>query len=297
MKRLMTALLIVGIGSSIACALRRTVVRLRFESSSIAQSLATQTLLVNQARLQVTNLEERIHDLKEKSESKPPPGGPEDNDSLLALTGLSQLTPAQRERLLAALGFNWNTTGDYLIVSKDTLKSINPTALNGFRLRDVACKVLAITPEERSSIEGMTQRLSEDYKAWASAHGQRQEPSGDIVAQYTLPADADFNLALSNSFTTGIVTTLGNERGELLLHYAQSWLGELSTDSERSITLKRFVSGTEPHLGYELKTAYSTSTSEVSRQQPFPEAFAGLFPNGWRDLAQREGFELPKDFR
>jgi hypothetical protein len=38
-------------------------------------------------------------------------------------------------------------------------------------------------------------------------------------------------------------------------------------------------------------------STDVSPYQPFAEAFLPLFPNGWPDLAQREGFELPKGFR
>jgi hypothetical protein len=35
---------------------------------------------------------------------------------------------------------------------------------------------------------------------------------------------------------------------------------------------------------------------EGSPFQQFPEVFRSLFPGGWTDLAQREGFELPKEF-
>lgn len=38
-------------------------------------------------------------------------------------------------------------------------------------------------------------------------------------------------------------------------------------------------------------------STDVNPWQPFPEAFRPLFPGGWKELAEREGFELPKSFQ
>ena len=37
-------------------------------------------------------------------------------------------------------------------------------------------------------------------------------------------------------------------------------------------------------------------TTTISPWQPFPEAFRAIFPGGWRDVAEREGFKLPQAF-
>ena len=39
-----------------------------------------------------------------------------------------------------------------------------------------------------------------------------------------------------------------------------------------------------------------TMYTEVAPYQEFPRAFRAIFPGGWPDLAQREGFELPKAY-
>jgi hypothetical protein len=31
------------------------------------------------------------------------------------------------------------------------------------------------------------------------------------------------------------------------------------------------------------------------KDKDFPKAFRPIFPNGWADVAEREGFELPKE--
>jgi hypothetical protein len=46
----------------------------------------------------------------------------------------------------------------------------------------------------------------------------------------------------------------------------------------------------------EIVRYHSTLSTYVSPHQPFPETFRPLFPGGWVDLAQREGFELPAEF-
>ena len=60
---------------------------------------------------------------------------------------------AEREQFLAELGFNWNTTGDYIIVSKKSLNDISFDGMEGAGLTEAAIAILAITPEEQVAIE------------------------------------------------------------------------------------------------------------------------------------------------
>jgi hypothetical protein len=65
---------------------------------------------------------------------------------------------------------------------------------------------------------------------------------------------------------------------------------------DNALTVKRNGAGNEPRLSFELKYSGNIMSTDVSPYQQFPEAFLPLFPNGWADLARREGFELPKSF-
>ena len=300
MKRLLLAFIILTTASSFLCALRITTVQLRHDAAEMGQALMSETQLLAQAQIQLKSVTEQVRDLKQKLQLQQQIGvgsgedHPEDVPS-----DWTHLSPAQSERLLAELGFNWASSGDYLIVSKDTLRAISIDAMRGSKLNNTVCQVLALSPEERAGLDGTTLGLIENYKTWAQAHVQREEPSGDVVAKYALPADPDFSQSLSNNFANTALTTLGNERGTLLLDYARSWMLDLGmggTGGDNSLTVKRYP-GDQSHLSYELKYSGNVMNTDVSPYQAFPVAFQPLFPNGWPDLARREGFELPKDFR
>jgi len=61
-----------------------------------------------------------------------------------------------------------------------------------------------------------------------------------------------------------------------------------------TLTLKHDPSGNG--FNYTLEQAGGTLGDGVSPWKPFPESFRAVFPGGWKELAQREGFELPKEF-
>jgi DNA-directed RNA polymerase specialized sigma24 family protein len=211
-----------------------------------------------------------------------------------------ELRRRRREQTAAELGFNWNSNGNYLVVSKDTLRNFRLTGIKGVKLADVVCDVLAVTPEERSTVEALTQQIDADYGTWAGSHAQREEPNGDVVAKYTLPINPAFSQTLRNAFTSGIVAALGSERGELLESYAtsSSWMtdhGMFNTEPA-TMTVKHSKAGDEPRLNLELRQGGSSMSTYVSPWQ-FPEAFRPIFPGGWPDVARREGFELPKEFQ
>jgi hypothetical protein len=213
------------------------------------------------------------------------------------------LSRDEREQLLSELGFNWHTTGDFVIVSKSSLPGITFNGMKGSAPTDVARAVLAITPEENAALETLAQRLTADYRSWAKSHIQREEPGGDVVAKYSLIADPTFSQGLTDAFVNGVLSALGQERGELLRDYAYHWMSEHGMKSVgvletgTSLVVKRYRSGDEARLSFELRRGGGTMSADVSPRQPFPESFSPLFPNGWKDLAQREGFELPMEFQ
>ncbi|HWQ92004.1 MAG TPA: hypothetical protein VN673_10060, partial [Clostridia bacterium] len=209
----------------------------------------------------------------------------------------TNLSAAQTEQLLAELGFNWNTTGDYLVVSKTTLSTTTLGGMEGARISDAACQVLAITPAERNTIEATTQQLAAEYDAWAQAQIQREEPTGDIVAKYSIPTDPAFSLSLSNRFVDTLRSTLGEERSSLLKKYSYSWMNDIGVfrDDPVTLTVKRYMAGNVPRFNMELRQNRGGMSCDVSPWQPLPIPFRPIFPGGWADLARREGFDLPAD--
>jgi hypothetical protein len=299
MKRLLLAMAILITGTTIFHALRHSTILYQRQAAETRETWMTQTQRLAQARIQLAGVEERVRFPQENLKSQNQMAGPQVADSLLSMTGRTNLSAAQCEQLLAELNFNWNTTGDYLIVSKATLHAVLLNGIRGMKLNSAACDVLAITPDEQARIEAMTQSLGETYKTWAEARLQREEPSGDVVVKYTIPEDAQFSQTLSNQFTNEIFGTLGKERGDLLLNYSASWMTArgMNGGSNDSLTVKRYQVGDETRLNFESRTAGSVISSGGSPYQPFPESFLPIFPNGWSDLAKREGIDLPKEIK
>lgn len=302
MKKLWLVLVIFAAGTSVFCAIKNATVQLRQHTATDLQNWQAQTQRVAQMRIERENLENYVQSSADELKtvqriamSRPA------KDKFFPKIGQG-LSAAEREKLLSELGFDWNSTGDYLIVSKQTLERVGLDGMKGSKLSDVASDVLAITPGEQAAIDGMTAQLTADYKTWAESHIRRNEPSGDVVASYSLPADAEFSQTLSNAFVGGVMETLGNERGKLLLDYSRSWMISLGMDyfgtppQSASMIVKHYPNR-DDRLSVEIKQAGNTMQTDVSPWQPFPEAFLPLFPGGWADLAKREGFELPKSFQ
>jgi hypothetical protein len=142
--------------------------------------------------------------------------------------------------------------------------------------------------------------LSADYKTWLQTHARREAPSGDVLAKYVLESDPEFSASALLTFTNLISTTLGSERGGLFQQYAWNIMeafGMFGADwaytEPTSMTIKR----QGDYLQMELRQARSMMSCGLSSWQPLPPAFAPLFPGGWAELAQREGFELPEEFK
>jgi hypothetical protein len=168
----------------------------------------------------------------------------------------------------------------------------------------------------------MLQQLHEERDNWVRQHMQREAPSGNILAKYSLPADPGFAANQLALFTNSVRSTLEPKRAELLQDHSIQWLAdaglsirpdyskvpaelraampalnEADQPQPMTLTVERYKAGDEWHMNYTLKQAGNTMTTSVSPWQPLPAAFKTLFPNGWADLAKAEGFELPKEFQ
>jgi hypothetical protein len=321
MKRALLAILILATGTTVFCAFRIATADTRQELAIQTSAWQTQTQQLAQLRREKQQVFERWNDTMQLLAAQPPLAAlTQLAEKILSGAALDNLSTTESEQLLAELGFNWNTTGDYLIVSKKSLAGISFDGMKGVKLTDVARAVLAITPAEQAAIETMTQQLGNARTDWAKEHVQRTEPSGDILAQYSLPVDAEFSQSLLAIFTNGIFSALGTERGQWLQSHSLGWMMDvgLRTGEDFSkvpeelratmptseyetqpttLTVERYKSGDEWRMNYRLKQAGNSMVTSVSPWQPFPEAFRPIFPDGWEELAAREGFELPADFK
>ena len=259
------------------------------------------------ARLQAESTE--LHRIVAEQRSQQPHASrqfqldPKLTDWLLAETNAE--IPVNLVRALrTALGLPWSNSSDYVLVSKATLRDLTmPSVGRNDKLSDTLCAVLAITPEERQTVESAFARARQDFVAWAKANVQRQDPTGETLACYTIPASGDLAQTLTNNLYSALNSALGPERTDLLENYAYNWLrheaGFLGTVTN-TLSVSRRISGDgTSELYYELirgtNSIYGqTSESGQLRYQSVPPTFRDIFPGGWQELAQREGFELPQ---
>ncbi len=303
MKRLLLSLSIFAVGMAAFWLLRTATTRARRQYAARFETWMAQTQVIAQARMERETIEQSVKESEHELGTLQASGaGLSPDDWFIPQPGQT-LSPDQSEKLLARLGFNWNTTGDYIIVSKSTLHALWPSGIQDSKLSNVACEVLAITPAERASIDTTLQRLRAEYNAWAVAHVQREEPSGDVVAKYSLPTDPGFFQSLSNSFAAQVVAALGSERGDLLLRYSGSWMRDYGMKfyggqpTPTVMTVTRSTRDGGVRIGVEFEQDQGTlHIGKLSPWQPFPQPFQPVFPGGWTELAQREGFQLPRDF-
>jgi hypothetical protein len=297
MKRILLAVTILAAGGVAFSMLRASAARSNAQSFVGRDALAGERESFAQAQTRHTDLTTRIRELKHELAAQPRLAVETELAALIGTNGTAHLTPEIRERLLAELGFNWNSTGDYVVVRKESLQRLSMGAVRKNQLTDTVCSVLAIKPQERAGIESVMAGLAGDLKNWVMSHAQRTEPQGDIVAKYTLPLDPEFSQSRSNSFAAAVIGTLGTERGQLMLDYASSWILDMQMRGTvaTTLTVKRPADGTE-RLWFQVIDP-NGGCMEGPPFQQFPEAFRIIFPGGWVDVAQREGFELPKEFK
>lgn len=318
MKRVLLAILILATGTTVFCAFHSANTGLRKELAAQQAAWQTQTQQLAQLHFEKQQVVERVNETKRMLAAQPSlPAHQQLAEKILAGDSLQNLSAAEREQLLAALDFSWNTTGDYLIVSKKSLEGISLDGMKGLKLTAAARAVLAITPAEAATIETMTRQLGDERSIWATDHVQRTEPNGNILAHYSLPMDEEFSRRQQQTFTNAVLGALGEQRAQWLQQFSYGWmqdvglltgpimsgipaelLANMPATEKKPTTLKveRYESGNNTSLNYTLEQAGGSMSTGVDPWQPFPEAFRPLFPGGWADLAEREGFELPKEF-
>jgi len=323
MKRIWLVILILAAGTAAFCALYRATANARVRL--VAETAAAQGRDRELARLRLEKQQvlEHVNETRTLvAAQRTLPAASRLEEKILSGSAPS-LSATEAEQLLAELDLNWNTTGDYVIVSKKSLENISFGCFRGTQLSAVARDVFAITPGEQADLEAMTRQMSDRQAAWAGEQVQRLEPGGDVVAEYSLPADPSFSRSQLAMFTNGLFSVLGPERGQGLESHSSQWMQDFGLQpvpdfsdvppevlaamppgfnqpqpQPTTLKVERYQSGDgEWRLNYTLEQAGGSMTASVTPWQPFPLAFRALFPGGWPDLAQCEGFELPKEFQ
>ncbi len=163
-----------------------------------------------------------------------------------------------------------------------------------------ACAVLGLTAEERDAVEAAFKRVEAQYAEWVKSAVQRAEPAGDIVADYRLPANPTLAQQIQADGEALLLQTLGPDRAPLARSYAGAWIfghGNLGATPIR-LTVRRRPEGQQPRFWWQIQAeAGDSASSDTLTSKDFPEVFRQVFPGGWRDVAQREGFDLPEGFQ
>lgn len=301
MNKILLALTILGAGASGFLTARQSATQLQREANTTRWAWVAQTQLVANARNDQAGLIERLRELKQALSRSVL--GESTLWSALQTNRADHLSPELRQRLFEELGLNWTSSEDFILVSKQSVRDMNMEAIRDDKLTDIAATVLALTAEERGQVEAAIQRVRTDYEDWAVAHVERTEPKDDVVAQYTLARTPGMAQSISNNFAIGLFSALGRERAELILPSARNLMIRTGIEANPlTLIIKRCSEGNEQVLEAQLIDWEGTpprprgnASSWKLSEQALPRDLLPIFPNGWADVAKREGFELPEN--
>jgi hypothetical protein len=299
MTKVLLALAILSSGVGGFVTARHSTIRLAHETNAHRDAWLLQTQRFVAVQREQADLAERIRDLKESLAQSRPVA---ENALWAALqTNRADNLPSElRERVLDELGFNWRLSPDFIVVTKQTVDRSGAWMLLNGKL-PLTAAVLALTPEERRPIEAVMERAKADFKDWALARAERSEPKGNDVAIYFLPVDPGSVHSLSNNVAAGVfAAALGRERTEMMRRSVRNWIETdigIGAKGER-FTITRETAGNTQRLRATLGWPYDeVFRSGYIPEFDFPGPFRPIFPDGWTDVAKREGFELPQELQ
>jgi hypothetical protein len=289
-------------------ALSNAVSRRHHQLQAIQADAIAQTQQLDEMQAEQATLEAEVSDLRSALRSRAAtPCLDAEMADLLLTTDVLFASPEMQERILASFGWGGNSSDRYVLVSKaaltnSTLKPLQ-TFPNGEKLTVAVRGVLAITPVEQQAVESVIAQAFTELGDWARKNIQREPEAGDMLVCYTLPTDPTFAQMQSDTLFSNIGAILGNERGELMRRFFGIYrIYEDGYVGERTNILSVHRIAAPPGLGY--RAGWKMDRSEAINTYPepikpgkFPAAFRFVFPGGWEELAQREGFELPKEFK
>ena len=227
----------------------------------------------------------------------------------LMTNDVNQMPAEWQNRMLASFGGDGISSDNYVLVSKAALSNAHIKPLKVFphreKLTDNIRGVLAITPEEQQAVESAFTNAFDTMGEWARVNVRRDGPDSNCLVQFTIPEDQAFETATIGKLFSEINSAIGNERGEILHKSFEVYrLNEDGAVGDRTNILAIYRIATPPGYGYRDGWIWSNHSEAVNTYpEPikpgtrFPAAFRFIFPGGWEELAEREGFELPDEFK
>lgn len=307
MKRILLALTIFATAGFCFYALSNAAGRRQQQFLANQSAWLVQTQQLAEVQAEQAALVEKVRDLKHELRSGIPtaPIDPALMNFLLT-NDIESASLEIQDKILTEFGRGGNSSSSYVLVSKaaltnSTLKPLK-TFPNGEKLTDAVRGLLAITPEEQQSVEAAFAKTFDTVAAWAKANVQREGPSDDMLVRYTIPADPIFAQALTNKLFSTINAAIGDERSGLMRNFFEHWrISEDGAIGDRTNILSVHRISGQPGLGYRAGWKWEHSEAINTYPEPikpknFPYAFFFLFPGGWQEVAQREGFDLPEEF-
>ena len=305
MNKILLALGILGAGGGAFLTVRPAALRLREEAQVSRAAWQVQTQLLAAAQTEQARLADQLRDLRQalaRNEAQ----GENPLWSALQTNTVGQLQADLREQLLEELGFDWQSSPDFIVVPKEALRECQLKPVQEKRLADPVAAAFAMTPAEREQVEAAIARVRTELSDWAAANTERtdSDPTNNVVARYTLASNPTLGLSLSNALDAELVGALGQQRAELMRPAFNMWAGRIGLylREPQLLILTRAMVGDESRLkwwaGLPRELAFlSLAAQEKQDLVPshFPANFLSIFPNGWADVAKREGFELPEE--
>ena len=124
MNKLFLTLAILSAGTAGFVTARQSTNKLQREASATRESWIAQTQGLAGAQSEVAQLAERIRELKQNLRQAEAAGTQNGLWSVLETNRIGDLAPDLREHLLEELGFNWNSSEVFIVVSKETVRDI-----------------------------------------------------------------------------------------------------------------------------------------------------------------------------
>jgi hypothetical protein len=297
MKKILLALTILSVGAGAFQIARQSTNRLQEEIAKLHQSWMVETQWLATAQIEQAGLAERGGEMKRTLALTPVT--PENQLWLALQTNRADCLPSKlQKRLREEFGFTWQSMKDYVVVRKHTVRKLGIQFIPpGGRFNDAALGALAITSEERARLEAAIEQAKTDFKDWVKDQVQRGEPADDVVAHYTLAGDATMARGITNEFFSAVAEAVGEQRAELIHDTALTWMEEMGVSHHSTrLTIMREMDGGDSRLKVEMRENGRNKSAYLPlKDDDFPKALRLLFPNRWAGLAEREGFELPKE--
>jgi hypothetical protein len=304
MNKILLALTILVVGAGGFLTARNLTTQLAHEADANHESWLVQTQQLAAVQREQADLAVRIRGLK-ASLAQSQPVAENALWSMLQTNRADELPPELRERVLEELGFNWQSSADFIVVTKETVrdtsgerKGIQWMLRNG-KLTEVAAAILAMAPEERGQVEATIEQAQSDYNDWAVDNVERKEPKNGDLAEYFLPGDPAMEQGIKANMADGIRAALGKERAKIIQDPVRRWMSDNFGLGKEGATLfiRRELVGNEQRLKAEKLTPGANVLSGYYPEFDLPGIFLAIFSNGWADVAEREGFELPKELQ